>query len=295
MGNDSKVSTLAQLLFAAPPEINFAHVVAELDQALADHPSDRRDLRWDNDDLAVFTLDGLRVVLAYSDDLPGAHAACLTLGLGPHPDTPANGPEAEAIDTLRRQLADRLSRRYRVDEVLWHETDRALTPDLIEDLLARLSEPPPLTELPVGEDIDRLLARMAAEMNSRDTPPPMNFARPDADSELGPTVRHVPVAPPANRVPDLPRPKDAELDRIREALYAEDPTAARRQQSVPMRLAVHAMNATMVVVFLPVGMAAMAHGIVRGEDMRRSAQAMALLGLFTTALGGHGMTGLGLL
>jgi hypothetical protein len=62
-----------------------------------------------------------------------------------------------------------------------------------------------------------------------------------------------------------------------------------------MRLAVHAMNATMVVVFLPVGMAAMAHGIVRGEDMRRSAQMMAVLGLFTAALGGHSMSGLGLL
>jgi hypothetical protein len=51
----------------------------------------------------------------------------------------------------------------------------------------------------------------------------------------------------------------------------------------------------MVVVFLPVGMAAMAHGIVRGEDMRRSAQMMAVLGLFTAALGGHSMSGLGLL
>jgi hypothetical protein len=136
---------------------------------------------------------------------------------------------------------------------------------------------------------------MAAEMNSPDAPSPMNFARPESDSELGPTLLQNAALAASNQTPDLPRPRNAELARIRDALYAEDPAPIQRQQSAQMRLAIHAMNATMVVVFLPVGMAAMAHGIVRGEDMRRSAQMMAVLGLFTAALGGHGMSGLGLL
>ncbi len=47
-----------------------------------------------------------------------------------------------------------------------------------------------------------------------------------------------------------------------------------------MRLAVHAMNATMLVVFMPVGLAAMVSGLRKGENLRFSAQMLALTGLF---------------
>ena len=47
---------------------------------------------------------------------------------------------------------------------------------------------------------------------------------------------------------------------------------------IQMRLAIHAMNATMIVVFLPLGAAAMAYSILRGEDMRLSGRLMVLTG-----------------
>jgi hypothetical protein len=291
----NSTSTLAQMLFAGKPAINFAHVVRELDQALARYPSTQRSLSWDCDDLAIFDLDGARIVLSYADDLPGAKSACLTLGIGPGSAGHGASPLEANRAALCRKITDRLAERYEVDAVLWHDSDQPVTADLIDTLVSDLAEAPNLAELSVGGSVERLLARMDAEMDSRDTPPPMNFARPEPDSDLGPALLHGAPAHPANQTPDLPRPRNAELALIREALYSDDPAPVRRQQSAQMRLAVHAMNATMVVVFLPVGMAAMAHGIVRGEDMRRSAQMMAVLGLFTAALGGHGMSGLGLL
>jgi len=44
--------------------------------------------------------------------------------------------------------------------------------------------------------------------------------------------------------------------------------------------ALNAMNATMMVVCLPVGLAAMVSGLRQGENLRFSAQMLALTGLF---------------
>jgi hypothetical protein len=89
----------------------------------------------------------------------------------------------------------------------------------------------------------------------------------------------------------LPRAHDAALGAMRAALYAAPPETPAERPSAQMRLAVHAMNATMLVIFAPVGLAAMAHGIVRGEDFRRSAQLMAVMGLFAAAFGSSAKAG----
>ncbi len=297
MSDVTTTSTLAQMLFAGKPAINFAHVVRELDAALGRYPSTHRTLTWDCDDLATFELEGVRIVLSYADDLEGLHGACLTVGVGPGPGASAEAPSllAKRRPALCRKITDRLASRYAIDALLWHETERPVTPDLVDELLDRLDDQPLLDPLAQGTDVDRLLARMSDELNATDAPLPMHFARPDTESELGPVLlfreaSQPPETPPANDRPDLPRLFDPANAAIREALYATDESAAtgNRAPSTQMRLAVHAMNATMLVVFAPIGLAAMAHGIVRGEDMRRSAQLMAVMGLFAAALGGHG-------
>lgn len=135
---------------------------------------------------------------------------------------------------------------------------------------------------PVAEDtaMDRLLARMSVELNSRDTPPAMNFARPDPVGDLDLSRIATEMPPLANNGPDLPRQRDPELAAIRASLYAEADDISGRDQSAPMRLAVHAMNATMIVVFMPVGLAATISGLRKGENLRFSAQMLALTGLF---------------
>lgn len=272
--SDISRGTLAQMLFAAKPALNFAHVVGELDSALARYPATRRALSWDCDDLATFDIDGLRIVLAFADGLPGEHSACLTVSVGPG-TAEARLPASIGPDKLCRRITERLADRYDSDAILWHTLPQPVTADLIDELVERIPDHDLRQPLGQTSDVDRLMARMSVELNSRETPHAMHFARPEPDTDLDPAQ---PVWP-ANDVPDLPRLSDPENTRIRAALYAEDDEDPR-QQSAQMRLAIHAMNATMMVVFMPVGLAAMVSGLRRGENLRFTAQLMALTGLF---------------
>jgi hypothetical protein len=47
-----------------------------------------------------------------------------------------------------------------------------------------------------------------------------------------------------------------------------------------MRLAAHAMNATLIVVWPPLGAAVMTYSVLRGENMQMSARLMAVAGTF---------------
>ncbi len=302
-------STLAQLLFSTPPQINFADIVDELEAVLAHYPATSRALSRDGGCVAIFDLDGSRVVLGFTDDLAGPHAACLTVSVGTGPDLTGPGPLAGRRTALCRKIADRLSSRYPYDTVVWHETPSPVTPDLIDRMIETLAaggEPTRLPQEPAVE-IDRLLARMSVELEIRQVNPVTNFARPDPHSftplsvrppkariKLPAALRPAPVpeelltAPAetevvANDRPLLPQNHDADAARIRAALYPPEEEVEDQRPSTQMRLAVHAMNATMIVVLLPVGAAMMTYSILRGEDMRRSGRMMALTGLVLAA------------
>jgi hypothetical protein len=180
-----------------------------------------------------------------------------------------------------RKIADRLALRYEPDSTLWHEIDRPVTSELVDAFVDHLPEHDLHTPVTEETAVDRLLARMDVELNSRDTPPAMNFARPDSVVELGLSQIAFDAPAVANDVPDLPRLKNPELAAIRAALYRdESEDGPDPDQSAQMRLAIHAMNATMMVVFMPVGLAAMVSGLRKGENLRFSAQMLALTGLF---------------
>lgn len=78
------------------------------------------------------------------------------------------------------------------------------------------------------------------------------------------------------------------LGRVRAALYAEDApdlaavtramVAARKDQSIQMRIAVQAMNGTLIVVAAPVGAAVLTYSLFRGEDLRLTGNALAVCG-----------------
>lgn len=84
----------------------------------------------------------------------------------------------------------------------------------------------------------------------------------------------------ANDVPNLPVPLHVQLARVRAALYTDETGTAIAPADPPsaqMRLASHAMNATLIVVAFPVGAAVTTYSLVRGGDIRLSAQAMAIV------------------
>ena len=108
-------------------------------------------------------------------------------------------------------------------------------------------------------------------------PEPLNFWHPDEPMTLRPPFDITTDA--ANDAPMIPSPLHEHLARVRHALY--DPTCdidpPRLELSVQMRLASHAMNATLIIVAFPVGAALTAYSLVRGSDIRVSAQAMAIV------------------
>ena len=91
----------------------------------------------------------------------------------------------------------------------------------------------------------------------------------------------------ANDAPALPMPLHEHLARVREALYDHPDDTAPAQTgptlSPQMRLATHAMNATLVIVAFPVGAALTTYSLLRGSDIRISAQAMAIVGAIVGA------------
>lgn len=299
-------STLAQLLFMTRPAIDFAQVVDELGSVLALYPAKERSMACQGETFAVFDLDGSRVALGFSGDLTGQHGACLTVSVGRGADDALPGPLAARRTSLCRKIAVRLSSRYAVDDVVWHETDCAVTAEFIDQLLETLpgAEPERLPQAATA-DIDRLLARMSVELATRQVSPVTNFARPEHDGYSPLSIRppkarvQAPSAPPApaaadvvaeaaaplaaNDRPALPRHQDADTARIRAALYPPEEDEADARPTTQMRLAVHALNATMIVVLLPVGAAVMTYSILKGEDLRLSGRMMTLTGLFLAA------------
>ena len=296
-------STLAQLLYKTPPEINFVQVVGELEAILGRYPATHRALTWDRKDIAVFDIDGSRIVLGWQGALTGIHGACLTVSVGHGPKASDTALLAERRASLCRLICDRLAARQPHDGVIWHDIDAPVTPDLIEALLERLprrGKPRPVGE-PAGE-VDRLLARMSVELQTRVSQPVPNFEPPERTGFLPaalrppedwmlkvPEPRSEPAAPVAlavaNDVPAVPRLHDEEAAVIRAALYPPEPEKQRAQTrpSTQMRLAVHAMNSTLILVYLPVGAAMLTYSLLRGENMRASTQAMVLTGLMMLA------------
>ena len=132
-------------------------------------------------------------------------------------------------------------------------------------------------EKPADRTATKVVARTGAETGAR--------ARVKAKANANAAVVMAETSPPAaNDCPDLPALRQSELARVRAALYMTDPTPVRCLPSTPMRLAAHAMNATLIVVWPPLGAAVMTYALLRGEDMKLSARLMVLTGLFSTAL-----------
>lgn len=79
------------------------------------------------------------------------------------------------------------------------------------------------------------------------------------------------------------RLRDLEHADLRAALTNAPPTPPMHL-STPMRLAVHAMNATLIVVWGPLGAVALTYGLIKGENLRRAAHLMVLSGLASAVM-----------
>jgi hypothetical protein len=233
------------------------------------HPNDRSML-WDCDDVAIFDVPGTRIALAYTERPRAGVAASLLIAVGPSPKpvqsriTPTRAHASVRHDVLCSRLVERVQSRLSPQAVHWHESASQLTTDLIDALSSVQSKTK-----------HRVMPKRPAAEAAKAEALAKSFAS-------------------ANDVPDLPAPRDIELIRLREALYPVGEALPQPLASNQLRLAAHTMNATLIMVSLPLGAALTTYAILRGENMRMTTAAMVFSGLagtmLQTGIGHHLMT-----
>ena len=304
-------STIAQLLFVSLPSKPFATLVRDLDAALARIGGDRQ-TTWDHDDMVFMDMDGTRVGLSFVDDLDNGFAACLTITVGPSPDSEVvTDPQRHA--SLCERIANRAAQSLSADQVLWHRVTEPVTVDLVDSLIDALpaAERKPVPPEPVTEDlVERLLHRhpfpektaqvaRKAALRTNAANPPMPEAVPEAEvvsaarkpAEAASSATVTPTKPEGkaarrramrrmesgkDAVAKPPRHGSVELAGLRDALY--DATEDEDGQTNAQRLAAMTMNATLTIVMPPVGATLLASAWRQGIDLRTSARAMAITG-----------------
>jgi len=302
---DALFSTIAELLFLQAPPMNFARLVGDLDAVLARVHQTDRILTWDCEDIASFDMPGTRIVLATSENPRPGVAASLTISVGP-----SHLPALESDDDSKMsrhaefcsKLVERVQPRLRADAVFWHECEGLVGAETI-DLLAYSvpTEPPPeARHHPIFDRLDdhnidavyaRGFGRSGAKADSAKarrathldfaarlaTKFATNGTAPDAENDAARQAA-------SNDQPHIPRERNMELTRIRTALYPEETPPPPHLVSPQLRLAAHTMNATLIMVALPVGAAMLTYSVLRGENMRLTTAALVATGFASTLL-----------
>ncbi len=264
------LSTIAQLLYLNEQSIDFARTVAELEGALSRLQPHQVQIAWDCDDFVCFDIPGTRIQLAWSEVDMRGYKACLSVSVGPGGDL-ARGFHEDMCS----RLVDRIKSRFDPVAVLWCQTEGAIGSDVIDDLLTTL---PHLNRvLPDIETVLAALSQQEARLSAQAAPTLKPRFDPRANA-LRPTSRKAPLRVAANDHPDWLAPDDQALANVRRALHPY--LAKQATYSVQMRLAVHSLNATLILVWTPLGAALMTYSILRGENMRLSSRVMAVTGTF---------------
>lgn len=174
---------VTQLLYTDAPHLNFAQVVTDLRDALTAPNAALPTLSWDCDDIALLDFNAGRVVVGFTENLPGAHDACLTIASGPSPLAGAAALTDADQHLLCQTVAERLERRFPSDDQQSQSLDQPLTPDLIDQVVDALFETkdtaladdpvsdtaiePPLTTASYPGDVERLMQRLSQELVTR--------------------------------------------------------------------------------------------------------------------------------
>lgn len=254
----STLSTIAQLLCYQTLPINFAKLIGEVDKILEETLTSPFIVTWDCDNVASFDLPGSRILLAWTERPGGGLSGIVTISAGPSETLgkPVMRPDYDSVAIV---LADHLAGRVGVSDIRWHRIACQITPEWVDLLIDTLPES--------ADGATAVIDLQAVRLNREPRAVRRILPTLDPGAPLTQTTHH-----PADRH----MAADDDLTRLRSALYDEDDEPAR--PSAQMRLAVHAMNATLIVVWLPLGAAAMVHGMVRGEDMRLASRLMVLTG-----------------
>ena len=278
-------STIAQVLFEPSSTLNYARIVAELESVLTKLKPEALTTTWDCDDLVFFDLAETRIGLGFSEFETAPIASCLTVSVGPR--HAARVTADAGFDVLCSRIVERIQTRYLPLAVIWNQTAEEISADLIdrmtENLPVMVESLPPIDGL-LGPLWRAAHAAAAASGVTRmilaEAPaalPPSAFAAPDRLPHH-PIHLRPDVALAANDMAPAALRHAPDLARTRAALFQAEQADA--PMSTQMRLAVHCLNATLIMVWMPFGAALMTYTILKGEDMRLTGRIMALTGTF---------------
>jgi hypothetical protein len=263
---ENKTSEVTQLLYRVAPQLNFAQVVSELRQALQEPTSSKPVLTWDCDDIALLDFDAARVVIGFSENLPGEHAACLTVAVGQSPLSQAVALANPDQDMLGQAVIERLHRRFPSDAQQTQTIDQPLTPDLIDRVVDALFQPDVEADAPAApvaypeakpeaavimasiaepSDMDRLMNRLSSELTAR-TPSIITRAIASASPKTRASAAQdkVDAAPRAKAVPSESAPTTATKPKFSGGLFwrkapqvrTESQASTQPTQSRPQRI-----------------------------------------------------------
>lgn len=275
---DASSTTLAQLLFKQQPLMNVAHFASDFDATLPDGPSrfaahpvrDDGRIRADEPHACAGAAQVTSEVLVASiDEMPDS-----AISSRPHGADIPTPAEKAAMLKPTGQLHPAQDFDAGEDPA---EIDRILQ-KLEESLALRAERQPAAPDPAMGAVRFPLEATRApqwaqgssgADMNAPlHLTPGQNRNAPDQDQ--------IDIA---NDTPHVPHPMLEEMKLLREALYAEEAAPRAQGLSVQLRLACHAINATLIVIALPVGAAMMTYSVLRGENINTSARMLAIIGM----------------
>lgn len=269
-------TTIGQLVYKKLPAIDFGRLTADLDAALAGCDAGRIRVALEREGMALLDVGSSRVGIALTRrvDASGAGAVTVTVGFGP--DQGGDASLARRRSVLARLIAQRIAARFPPLEMIWTESDEVATPatfEMLRQALAerraqqaalraertRLRRAAPRAGAADGADVSRLFARLDATLDAR---------------RAGMGLGEMALAGGA-------------MAMGREAVEVPPPQQSR------LRLAAHLLDATLMVIALPVGVAMMIYSLSRGADLHTSARVMAMSGV--TIAGLHAMGGAELL
>ena len=180
-------SDVTQLLYKVTPNLNLAQIVNDMCEAVSFASTPRPTPTWDCDDIAILDAENGRIIIGFSEKLPGAYLACLTIATGRLSGETVGPTKTDDPFVAWKSVADRLEHRFPCDAKRVQSLDQPLTPDLIDRVVDALfqtddnhhsAEPLSKTvpDQPSGSamltteepvDMDRLMRQLTSELSTQ--------------------------------------------------------------------------------------------------------------------------------
>lgn len=263
-------SSIAEISVPANPGMNFAHVIGEVERMLARRLCPDYRLTLNRSDLAILDFATTRIVISHSDHPEGGHLAdggiCILLCVGDPPDPATDGLRWVPHDFLCAKIAQRICERYSATIVSLRPVFDTIHEDMVDEIFSGL---------PQREEERRTDRPGNIRTPYWENPRKSGFGASGSGS--------------SRQGRDLLRLHAVHDAFVKNSDPSPDGDVAAQATSIPLRLSATAMDITMLVTCLPLGAAMLAHHILHGGEMRRTAQMMTCAGLFLAVAESFGM------